>query len=483
MAKSEQGARAEEIVKRLVDLGRGDTVYADTYLRRAREILGRVLTRNQHGALKAIQHDIDDAIKQCKQASVMQDWKRVDELAARAEGLRQRALEGAALRELGAEVYDAFGVPIDPFSPGFDFLPGAEHDPAGLRERVVAHLKAMTGDDPPLASFYRSRQAYFARLAIESKHAEEGPAGTRSIAEVQQLAAQAAQRGDVGQLRRYAQEILELEKQAPAKPEPEAGQRETEGAAAYRCPVDLAAAIPAAAVDRARGLGLVAALTEPLPQAVPLHHYVAARIWSPGFEAARSESEGTMRAASAVDEAGFPADVSEAVKVLVGQFLQNPFVNSGGARYFPRLEAEAVLIEDFAEDGAAHDEGELLRALGLPGRRGLARVEIDDALLEHGATIVEERLGLDPREFRLVCIPHDLYMRCGRDRGWGQRQQWTHFDGYQVLRNGTLRALIGGDVRYGGLTDLLSIGLTDQRPSVVARFAVIRRARQVARWI
>jgi hypothetical protein len=190
-----------------------------------------------------------------------------------------------------------------------------------------------------------------------------------------------------------------------------------------------------------------------------------------------------MRVESAVDEAGIPADVSGAVKVLVGQFLRNPFVNSGGARYLPRFNAEAVLVEDFPEDGEAHDDGELIRALGLPGRRGLARVQIEDALLEHGAAIVEERLGLDPREFRLVCIPQDVYMRCGRDRGWGQRQQWTHFDGYQVLRTGQLRASIGGDVRYGGLSDLLSIGITDQRQSVLARFAVIRRARQVARWI
>jgi hypothetical protein len=40
----------------------------------------------------------------------------------------------------------------------------------------------------------------------------------------------------------------------------------------------------------------------------------------------------------------------------------------------------------------------------------------------------------------------------------------------------------GGDARYGGLNDLVSIVPSDQRESVVARFAVIRRARQVARW-
>ena len=96
--------------------------------------------------------------------------------------------------------------------------------------------------------------------------------------------------------------------------------------------------------------------------------------------------------------------------------------------------------------------------------------------------ILQERLQLDPQEFRLVCIPHDLYIDSGGDRGWGKQQLWTHFDGYQVLKSGQLRALVGGDVRYGGLTDFVSIAISDQRESVVARFAVIRRAHQVARW-
>jgi hypothetical protein len=141
-----------------------------------------------------------------------------------------------------------------------------------------------------------------------------------------------------------------------------------------------------------------------------------------------------------------------------------------------------VLVEDFPEDQDPPAAGELLSALRLARRRGLARVEIDDALLESGAAILEKQLGLDPLEFRLVCIPHDLYMRVGRDRGWGQRRGWTHFDGYQVLKTGRLRALVGGDVAHGGLSDLLSIATTDQRDAVIARFAVVRRARQVARW-
>jgi hypothetical protein len=45
-----------------------------------------------------------------------------------------------------------------------------------------------------------------------------------------------------------------------------------------------------------------------------------------------------------------------------------------------------------------------------------------------------------------------------------------------------LRALAGGDGRFGGLADLVSISPTDAREGVYARFAVVRRARMILRW-
>jgi hypothetical protein len=85
-------------------------------------------------------------------------------------------------------------------------------------------------------------------------------------------------------------------------------------------------------------------------------------------------------------------------------------------------------------------------------------------------------------EFRLVCIPYDLYIRFGRDHGFGKWPHWTHFDGYQVMGGNRLRALVGGDGRFGGLTDLVSISPSDARDGVYARFAVVRRARMAGRW-
>ena len=45
---------------------------------------------------------------------------------------------------------------------------------------------------------------------------------------------------------------------------------------------------------------------------------------------------------------------------------------------------------------------------------------------------------------------------------------------------GRLRALAGGDVRYGGLYDLLGISRDYDSDRVMARFAVVRRERMVA---
>ena len=48
------------------------------------------------------------------------------------------------------------------------------------------------------------------------------------------------------------------------------------------------------------------------------------------------------------------------------------------------------------------------------------------------------------------------------------------------MADGRLRALAGGDVRYGGLYHLLGISRDYDSDRVMARFAVVRRARMVA---
>ena len=141
--------------------------------------------------------------------------------------------------------------------------------------------------------------------------------------------------------------------------------------------------------------------------------------------------------------------------------------------------------EDFPDpkEGEQLPRSALLTTLELPGRRGLSREVIEQALLTHGARVLEKELGVDPRVFRLVCIPSDVHFRLGEAEGWGRQPSWTHFDGYLIRTvEGRLRlqALVGGDARYGGLNDLLGVGRDYESERLIARFAVVRRERMVA---
>jgi hypothetical protein len=479
---------AADLARLLVALADADTVHRDTYLRRARALLADELPADRYRGMRGVQHQIDDAIARSRSAAVIQDWKLVHELAAKADQLRKSAETAAPLIGIGEQVYDPPAIALDPFSPGLAALAKAP-DLAKTRDDAVAALTRLAAADTPNAAFYEARRTYLAALAVARRTAEvekESARPVRSVAELERLAFEAAQQGEVGELQRLAQEIL-TQKAAEKKPEgktavtPEAAAPPTTAATADQCPVDLGAPFAAGVDARARALGFAVALTEPLPEAAPLVDFVAARIGQSLLQDATNEHEGTMKIEALVDQGTWPAGASEHIKTLVGQFVRNVFVNSGGARYRPAFLAESVMIEDFPEDKDPPADSRVLAALGLRQRRGLARDDIESALLAHGAEVLGE-LGLDPVEFRLVCIPQDLFSRFGRDRGWGSAQQWTHFDGYQVIKGGRLRALVGGHARYGGLQDLASIAPSDQRDTVIARFAVVRRARHVARW-
>src|SRR5438128_11532520 len=64
----------------------------------------------------------------------------------------------------------------------------------------------------------------------------------------------------------------------------------------------------------------------------------------------------------------------------------------------------------------------------------------------------------------------------------GPRPMMTHFDGYLIRTDDgriRLQALAGGDVRYGGLYDLVGVGRDYDSDHLVARFAVVHRERMV----
>jgi hypothetical protein len=296
---------------------------------------------------------------------------------------------------------------------------------------------------------------------------------------MEQLAIDAAEKGDAAALQRLSQELRDWRESGTATPSGSTSPLVTR----YECPVNLAVPFAPDVISRAREFGLTDAETAPITEIAAAREVIYTHVWQPSPANLELESEGVLRA-QAQATANLPKEnVTEDLKTLAAQFIQQIFINSGGARYLPPLADERTLIEDFAEDEAAADApSKLLEALGLLKRKALARVAIEAALVRSGDEILEKHLGLDPLEFRLVCIPYDLYIRFGQDRGFGKWSHWTHFDGYQVMGGNRLRALVGGDGRFGGLNDLVSISPSDARDAVYARFEAIRRARMAARW-
>jgi hypothetical protein len=470
-------ANTQKIVGLLVEVAKLDTVYRDIYLRRARQSLSSMLDEFGYRAIGSTEKEIEDLMGRSRSAALHRDWSQAAELSARADGLRQRMAATRDLANIGKEVYEADSFAFEPFSPGKHL--GA-HGPAGqpqILAQVMDTLASLAKLDAGSSAFYEKRRSYFAALEVRSAEVSQKGA-QRDRAETEKLAMEAAERGDTATLQRLAQELRDWK---------ESGVAATSGSAPvrlsrYECPVDLSAPFPPQVIERARELGLTVMRSGPNAELAKVREVIYTYVDQPVPSNPDMEKEGVLRA-RAQAELELPAELdTEDARVLAGQLIQQIFLNSGGARYLPPLAVETVLFEDFAENESADAPSKLLEALGLAKRHGLSRTEIESALLRFGDQILEERLGLDPIEFRLICIPYDLYGRFGRERGFGKWPHWTHFDGYQVMAGNRLRALVGGDGRFGGIFDLVSISPSDARDGVYARFAVVRRARMTLRW-
>ena len=474
-----EDTNALKTVDLLVQIAGADTVYRDIYLGRARQLLAGVLDESAYRAIGSSEKEINELIARSRSAVLRRDWQEAVELSARGAKLREHRAAMESLRKIGAEVYEADAVVFEPFSPGKHLGPNAPANQSSVRAEALSALASLAQLDPAAGVFYQSRRGYFSGLDLAGAAAalQKGPR-QRDRAQTERLAMAAAESGDAAVLERLAKELRDFKETGPAA----ASAAAPSMLSRYECPVDLAAPFPPQTTERARGLGLVEARTAPMAALAKVREVIYAHVDQPIPSSADMEREGVLRA-RAQAQTHLPADLAtEEARVLASQFLEHIFLNSGGARYLPLLGSDTALVEDFAENESADAPSELLAALGLGRRSGRSRAEIEQALMLRGSAVVEKSLGLDPLEFRLVCIPYDLYTRFGRERGLGKWPHWTHFDGYQVMGGNRLRALAGGDGRFGGLYDLVSISPTDARDGVYARFAVVRRARLTLRW-
>jgi len=442
-----------------------DTVFGDLYLSRARDLLAPHLGEADYRALSRAQSEADLLPDRIRGAMGVQDWKVVQDLSARLASLRRRLQESQEIRSVAQKVYDLDDVLVDPFSPGLRALAGVTASGlAGLREAGLRHLDDLRAIDPGNAELYEARGHALRGVPVDT--GQEAPLEEEgSSSQLQSQALQALARGDL----KAVQEIsarLALGGGGGGSG-PGAGSRHD-----GHVP-NLTHVFPDSVLRAAVRIGFAPAHVESIRSEVEeLYRYA----WRPRSSTEEGVGGGTVRLSVTL-----PADLPEALRDHLGMYLDRPFVNSGGGRYLPPLGDEDLLVEDFDEPapGSTPANRPLLDLLGLDRRAGLSRSQIDRALLTSGIRVVEAA-GLDPRLFRLVCIPPDVYVRVGSKRGWGNQPQWTHMDGF-MLQNRKWLALAGGDTRFGGVFDLVGLGRDNDIENLTARFAIVQR-RRLSAW-
>ena len=457
-----------ELVSKLIEIGTADTVYRDVYLQRARSLMAGVLSIDEFRRLEQEKGELATLPVMIGRAVEKADWPLVKELSSRGEALRRSAEGRRRQLETARGVYAVTDVRLDPFSPGLrPFIPLAGTSLSALRSGAVEHLASLERADEPWKDFYSGRRRALQALAVTSS---ESPATAAVVsANPREAAERALKAGDMSALARLADTLMAAAtpaKARPASPEPTARP----AAVSQQVSEDLLTTYSDDTLKGARRLGLAARRLESRAELASLRQYA----WHPHFDSGSGRVD--------VAQVPLPAGTPEGFRERLEMQIIHPLVNSGGARHLPTLVAEDVLVEDFPDprEGAEAPGSELLTMLGFPGRRGLPRIAIEQALLDRGADVLERALRLDPRVFRLVCIPPDVHVRVGEAEGWGGQPFWTHFDGYLVMADGRLRALAGGEARYGGLFNLLGVSRDYDSDRLMARFAVVRRERMVA---
>ncbi|HET6978910.1 MAG TPA: hypothetical protein VFI24_21440 [Pyrinomonadaceae bacterium] len=454
------------IVGQLIEISKLDTVFRDLYIHRARALLATFFSVGSYLQLKENRAEIPWVEKQLRVSVERNDWTRCSELTERLRELRKKADAGSHFAKFAEAVYERAGnVSIDPFSSGLNIFVSATNASAlGSRAEAISLLHALERSDPEKREFYASRVADFNRLTISSvatvKQEERIDAG-----QLQQIALSAL---DAGDLSKFDQLLASLAGESQTKQEKQ-DEIDLKPAEVTELGDDLLYTFTEETLSTARKLGLAPARTQSRRQFA----YLIPHGWQPSFR--RDEIRKWSK--EKLSKLTYPSDTSNGAREAIEFFLLNPFITSAGTRYRVCLVAEDLLLEDFPEPDSKEEEpSKLLNMLKLTTRWGITRTDIENALLEHGLKVLDE-LHLDPEVFRLVVIPADLYTHLGLQRGWGQKEMWTHFDGYRVLEGGKLQALAGGDKRFGGAHDVVSFSNDYASAKIFTRFAVVQRKR------
>jgi hypothetical protein len=467
MTTSSRESTQLAVIEALVGLSTVDLPCGDLYLHRAETLLERSLTKEKYLVLRGDRESLPSVAKALHQAAERSDWQRVRALAE--EGLRdrQRLADNERILSFGDAVYGPRVLHADAAALALSGVVVQATSHLGrVRDDGVARLRFALAHDDEQADLYRARLAHLESLEI----VPDETAGTVvNAANLQQRILEAADREDFGEAERLSAAIIN------AAPGNRPGRLRAPRPAAGRIQV-LAAELPHAAIGRARDLGLSAV---ELPADGALNGYLSCccveRVTFP--DAPLTECH--RRPETCTCGHICPPEVSDNLRGVLDLLILHPFVTSAGARYLPWFGGETILVETFPETEPDTRTG-LIDLLRLPRRCGLSRFAIEDATRSYTAELCST-LGLGAAEYSVVPIPFDAYLRLAPRFGWGRDHRWTHFDGYQLTRELHLRALVGGDVEYGGPEDLCSVARNYEADRIGARFAIVRRQRFTAR--
>lgn len=456
------------IVGQLIEMSKLDTLFRDLYFQRAQALLGTFFSVGSYLHLKDNRSQIPWVEQQLRAGVERSDWKRCTELTERLRQLRASVDAGSQFAKVAETLYEQGGaVSIDPFSSGMHVFVGAGTESLlASRAEAINILHALERSDPEKGEFYARRVAGFKRLSIAAGEPVKQE-GKVDPAQLQQAALSALDDGDLSKL---DQMLARFAKKPEAKQDKQ-NEIDLKPSENVELGDDLNYTFTEHTLTAARELGLAPVRTQSRRQFA----YLIPHGWQPSFR----KDEVRKWSKEKLSKLTYPSDTKEGAREAIDFYLLNPFITSAGTRYRVCLVAEDLLLEDFPEpESKGEVPSKLLDMLKLNSRWGLTRIELEDALLEHSLEILNN-LQLDPELFRVTSIPADLYTHLAPQLGWGQKEMWTHFDGYRVLEGGKLQALAGGDKRFGGTHDVVSFSTDYSSSKIFARFAVVQRKRMM----
>ncbi len=454
------------IVQKLVGLSQADWKYADLYLGEAEAALAPLCTREHFRGFQGRQKRVTQLTSDLRRAIRLGDWPTAEQLACEGSELRSRVAQTSGLVSLAEKVYGKRSLDASTTTLA---LSGAVAQPASFLKREIdrlsGDLRAVAGQAGTDRGFCERRAEEFDRLVVDLP---ADPPTRIDPSDLRDSALSAADSADFAAVLRIARSATHsgLDRLGRIRaPRPASGWIER-----------LADPIPTLAIARATELGFEPAELEPN---VAFNEYLSCCCADRAVLPSHPLLDERQKLEACTCGHACPPEIGNDLKRSLDAFLVHPYLTSAGTRYLPWFGRETLLVEVFPEE-QPDAKTPLLEALSLPRRRGLARLDIEDALLSHGPQVCLN-LGLDPTAYRIICIPFDVYKRLSDRMGWGAQRLWTHLDGYRVSRDLQLLGLVGGDIQFGGADDLCSVGRTYDPERITARFAVVRRDRFEAR--